>query len=69
VADLCELGNEPSRSTWNGEFIYQLQDRQLLKKDSIPPQNSSLHRLNIVTLRSRTLAVQESKGKVVPVLN
>jgi hypothetical protein len=30
------------------EFIYQLEDQQLLKKDYTPPQNLSLHGHNIV---------------------
>jgi hypothetical protein len=34
VADLCEHGNEPWGSTNGGEFLDQLSDYQLLKKDS-----------------------------------
>jgi hypothetical protein len=37
-----------SSSIREEEFIYQLEDRQLLKKDYTPPQNSSLHGHNIV---------------------
>jgi len=34
VAYSCEHGNEPSSSVKGGEFLDQLSDYQLLKKDS-----------------------------------
>jgi hypothetical protein len=36
VAGSCEHGNEPSGSIKCGDFVYQLSDYQLLKKDSAP---------------------------------
>jgi hypothetical protein len=36
VAGSCEHGNEPSGSIKGGEFLDQLSDCQLLKKDSAP---------------------------------
>ena len=36
VADACECGNEPSGSVKCGEFLDQMQNSQLLKKDSAP---------------------------------
>ena len=36
VAYACECGNEPSGSVKCGEFLDQLQTRQLLRKDSAP---------------------------------
>jgi hypothetical protein len=36
VAGSCEHGDEPSDSIKGGEFLGQLSDYQLLKKDSAP---------------------------------
>jgi hypothetical protein len=36
VAGCCENGNEPLESKKCGEYLYYLNDHQLLRKDSAP---------------------------------
>jgi hypothetical protein len=36
VAGFCEHGNKPSGSIKGGEFLYQLNDYEFLKKETAP---------------------------------
>jgi hypothetical protein len=53
MASTCEHGNEPSGSIKGREFLYQLSDYQLLKKESTAWNylTSVAHELTLISLK------------------